>query len=180
MKYSGRRSYAFLALAALEKGTTVKNEARFWSRGLGCSTESRKRKKTQNISPWSFSQGIPVQAQSAVVLRFFPWHEILNWRGNSRRENVWIIKTQFASLCAGKEKGEMRFFSYSRQDQLIIHAHCSSRKNLLISAKYRIDSSEKETQRIFQSFQRSISSYRPCEIFSNICYTTSYIKNQEN
>jgi len=48
MKYSGRRSYAFLA--ALEKGATVKNEARFWSRGLGCRTDRRKRKKTQNIS----------------------------------------------------------------------------------------------------------------------------------
>lgn len=104
MKYSGRRSYAFLALAALEKGTTVKNEARFWSRGLGCSTESRKRKKTQNISPWSFSQGIPVQAQSAVVLRFFPRHEILNWRGNSRRKMCELLKRSSRVCARGKRK----------------------------------------------------------------------------
>jgi len=83
MKYSGRRSYAFLALTVLEKGTTVKNEARFWSRGLGCRTESSKRKKTENISPQSFRRGISVQAQSAVVLGFLPWHKILNWRRNS-------------------------------------------------------------------------------------------------
>lgn len=56
MKYSGRRSYAFLALAALEKGATVKNEARFWSRELGCREylgegKGKKGRKTQNISP---------------------------------------------------------------------------------------------------------------------------------
>jgi len=45
MKYSGRRSYAFLALTVLEKGTTVKNEARFWSR---VRLQNREQQKKEN------------------------------------------------------------------------------------------------------------------------------------
>jgi len=103
MKYSERRSYAFLALAALEKGTTVKNEARFLRVKLQ-NREPEKKKKTQNISSRPFSRRIPVQAQSAVVLRFLSRYEIFNWRGNSRRENVRIIKRSSQVLYARKEK----------------------------------------------------------------------------
>jgi len=59
MKYSERRSYAFLALAVLEKRTTVKNEARFWSCGLSCRTESQKKKENAKYFSAAFQSGNP-------------------------------------------------------------------------------------------------------------------------
>jgi len=44
MKRSRRRSYAFFSLVILEKGMTIKNEARFWSRKLG---RKKKRKESK-------------------------------------------------------------------------------------------------------------------------------------
>lgn len=181
MKYSGRRSYAFLALAAFEKGATVKNEARFWSRELGCrertwgrgKEKKKKERKTQNISRglsvWESQckHNRQLFLDSCRGMKFSAGAEI------HRGKMCELLKTQFASLYAGNEKGWARDFSYIR-DRINWSRPCSLQYDFINLGEISNRRLGRGNLKNFPSVvsQRSISSSRPQihtrEIFFNI------------